>query len=172
MGRPPGAARTATDGVQRSRQRRRPTTLASFNGSNGANPRGSLTLIGSTLYGTTENGGGDGFGTVFSVPISGGAPTTLASFNGSNGLFPCSGLTLNGVTIYGTTLGGGVNDDGTVFALSLPATTQAQWNVAGSGNWSPNGNWSNSLGNDPPAFLATRATRLPSATSSAAIRRR
>jgi len=33
------------------------TDLASFNGSNGANPDASLILIGSTLYGTTNQGG-------------------------------------------------------------------------------------------------------------------
>ena len=34
-----------------------PTTLASFNGTNGANPYGSLTLSGSTLYGMTYEAG-------------------------------------------------------------------------------------------------------------------
>ena len=61
------------------------TTLCSFNGTNGEYPRPGLTLVGSTLYGTTELGGLNGDGTVFSIATSGGSPTTLCSFNGSNG---------------------------------------------------------------------------------------
>ena len=62
--------------------------LASFNGSNGADPIAGLTLSGNTLYGTTYGGGANGDGTVFSLPLSGGSPTVLASFNGSNGEDP------------------------------------------------------------------------------------
>ena len=62
-----------------------------------------LTLSGNTLYGTTQYGGANGDGTVFSVPLSGGSPTVLASFNGSNGNEPLGGLTLSGNTLYGTT---------------------------------------------------------------------
>ncbi len=101
------------------------TVLASFNGSNGANPQAGLTLSGNTLYGTTSLGGnlslnsGDGDGTVFSLPLSGGSPTVLASFNGSNGAEPYAGLTLSGNTLYGTTYEGGAYGDGTVFALNI-----------------------------------------------------
>ena len=70
------------------------TTLASFNGSNGDEPVGGLTLSGNILYGTTEVGGASGYGSVFSLPVSGGSPTVLASFNGSNGRLPYAGLTL------------------------------------------------------------------------------
>ena len=96
-----------------------PTVLASFNFSNGANPRGGLTLSGNTLYGTTEMGGnlsvngGNGDGTVFSVPLSGGSPMVLASFNGTDGSFPAAALTLSGGTLYGTTDQGGAGNDGT-----------------------------------------------------------
>ena len=66
-----------------------PTTLCSFNGSNGTIPAGGLLLIGSTLYGTTECGGAyNNNGTVFSIATSGGSPTTLCSFNGYNGTSP------------------------------------------------------------------------------------
>ena len=101
-----------------------PTVLASFNnGSNGTNPNAGLTLIGNTLFGTTEYGGAKNQGTVFSVPISGGNPTVLASFSGSNGVDPKAGLTLSGNTLYGTTFYGGDNASGTVFAWNLiPAT--------------------------------------------------
>ena len=80
--------------------------LASFNGSNGDSPVAGLTLSGNTLYGTTEAGGAPNWGTVFSVPLSGGSPTVLATFNGYNGENPQAGLTLSadGSALYGTDL--------------------------------------------------------------------
>ncbi len=77
-----------------------------------------MTLSGNTLYGTTESGGANDYGTVFSVPLSGGSPTVLASF--SNIAFPEAGLTLSGNTLYGTTNGGGTYGDyGTVFSVPV-----------------------------------------------------
>jgi len=110
-------------------------TLVNFNYSNGQNPwSGGLTLMGSTLYGTTGlggNGGGPyGYGTVFSVPITGGAPTTLVNFNASNGAYPESGLTLVGGTFYSTTGGGGANGDGTVFSLPSVAARSPLWPIS------------------------------------------
>jgi len=97
-------------------------TLTSFNGSpTGADPReGLLTLSGNTLYGTTEMGGANNDGEVFSLPVTGGTPTVLASFNGTNGQNPLAGLTLSGNTLYGTTFAGGPNGNGEVF--SVPVT--------------------------------------------------
>ncbi len=102
-----------------------PTVLASFNGSTGQYPSAGLTLSadGSTLYGTTKQGGANGYGTVFSVPLAGGTPTVLASFDGSN-LDGPSGVTLSGGTLYGTTAQGGANGYGAVFALTLAATPE------------------------------------------------
>ena len=48
-----------------------PTTLLSFNGTDGEDPYGSLTLSGSTLYGMTEYGGANDLGTVFSLNAAG-----------------------------------------------------------------------------------------------------
>ena len=97
-----------------------PNLLATFNGTNGEYPVGGLTLVGNTLYGTTQNGGAYGYGTLFSLPVSGGSPTILVSFNGSNGEYPYGGLVLSGNTLYGTTGEGGAYGDGTVFALTVP----------------------------------------------------
>ena len=36
----------------------------------------------------TEDGGANGDGTIFSIPVTGGTPTTLLSFNGTNGANP------------------------------------------------------------------------------------
>ena len=62
-----------------------PTVLASFNGTDGEFAQGSLTLSadGSTLYGMASNGGANGYGTIFSIPVAGGTPTVLHSFNGT-----------------------------------------------------------------------------------------
>jgi uncharacterized repeat protein (TIGR03803 family)/autotransporter-associated beta strand protein len=94
------------------------STLASFNkNTSGANPNGNLTLSGSTLYGMTQYGGPGLHGTVFSIPVSGGAPTTLLSFNVANGANPAGSLTLSGSTLYGLSRYGGANGDGTVFSI-------------------------------------------------------
>ena len=99
------------------------TDLASFNGTNGAIPFGSLRLSGSTFYGTTQQGGANGAGEVFSLPVGGGTPTILASFNGANGAVPQGSLTLSGSTLYGTTAGGGANGAGGVFSLPVGGGT-------------------------------------------------
>ena len=108
-----------------------PTTLVSFNGSNGANPLGGLTLDGAgNLYGTTQTGGTSNDGTVFEIKNTSGnasapvydptaTPTTLVSFNSSNGYNPIGGLTLDSAgNLYGTTDNGGSGGGyGTVFEI-------------------------------------------------------
>lgn len=86
-------------------------------------PLASLISVGSTLYGTTEEGGANNEGCVYSVTLSGRKKATesvLYSFlpNGSgDGNEPTSDLLyLNGV-LYGTTLYGG-NGGGTVFQVT------------------------------------------------------
>ena len=99
-----------------------PNTLCSFNGNNGENPYAGLTLVGSTLFGTTSGGGANGDGTLFSIPTSGGNPRSSARSAAAMGS-SSSRLTLDGSTLYGTTCGGGANGNGTVFALNIaPAT--------------------------------------------------
>jgi uncharacterized repeat protein (TIGR03803 family) len=108
-----------------------PTIVTSFDGTNGRNPVAGLTLSrdGTTLYGTAPSGGASGFGTVFSVPITGGTATVLASFDGINGRTPKAGLALSadGNTLYGTTsLGGAYHGDpysGTVFSIPITGGT-------------------------------------------------
>ena len=95
-------------------------TLASFSGANGLSPLAGLAISGSTLYGTTYQGGANGYGEVFSVPITGGAPTTLASFSIASGVNPSGSLAISGGMIYGTTPAAGAHGYGTVF--SVPAT--------------------------------------------------
>jgi uncharacterized repeat protein (TIGR03803 family) len=101
-----------------------PTTLLSFNGTDGKFPEGDLTLSanGSTLYGMTQLGGANNDGAIFSIPVTGGTPTILASFNGTDGAFPHGDLTLSGSTLYGTTYGGGTSH-GTVFSIPVTGGT-------------------------------------------------
>jgi uncharacterized repeat protein (TIGR03803 family) len=102
-----------------------PTTLVSFNGANGAYPAaGSLIADASgNLFGTTEAGGPNGYGTVFEIAKTArgyaGAPTTLVSFNGADGGSPVAGLIAdaNG-NLFGTTLVGGAYGYGTVFEIT------------------------------------------------------
>jgi uncharacterized repeat protein (TIGR03803 family) len=96
------------------------TTLASFNGTDGANPMGAL-VQGSdgSFYGTTYFGGANGNGTVFQITTN-GTLTTLVSFNGTNGEFPYCGLVQdNNGNFYGTTTGGGANGYGTIFRVTV-----------------------------------------------------
>ena len=99
------------------------TTLSSFNGSNGAYPA-YVSLIADAngdLFGTTEEGGVSGYGTVFEIvkTSSGyGTPTTLVSFDNTNGANPVAGLIAdaNG-NLFGTTMAGGASGEGTVFEI-------------------------------------------------------
>jgi uncharacterized repeat protein (TIGR03803 family) len=45
------------------------SVVASLSGDEGSGPFGSLTLVGSTLYGLAEGGGSDGQGVIYSVAI-------------------------------------------------------------------------------------------------------
>ncbi|MGC9948095.1 MAG: choice-of-anchor tandem repeat GloVer-containing protein [Bryobacteraceae bacterium] len=85
------------------------------------------------LYGTTagggaggvswcDDGGGEGWGTVFEITPS-GTLTTLHTFDGTDGSVPDAGLVqaTNG-NFYGTTACGGANNAGTVFEITLGGT--------------------------------------------------
>ena len=101
--------------------------------SDGANPQAGLFLSGQILYGTTENGGTNGNGTVFFLRTDGLYFTNLHNFTtlsapyyqggtNSDGANPAAGLILLANTLYGTALYGGTNGNGTVFALNANGT--------------------------------------------------
>jgi uncharacterized repeat protein (TIGR03803 family) len=98
------------------------TTLASSNGTNGADPLADLVRDEQgNLFGTTVGGGATKQGTVFELATVSGTLTTLATFNGANGTFPTPGLVRDAQgNLFGTTSDtpGGPNDFGTVFELS------------------------------------------------------
>jgi uncharacterized repeat protein (TIGR03803 family) len=95
------------------------TVLKNFAGrSDGASPYADLMLSGSTLYGTTQQGGSSGNGTVFKVSTDGSGYTVLKNFAGFDGRYPNAGVTLSGSALYGTTYYGGSSDVGTVFKVN------------------------------------------------------
>jgi len=99
------------------------TVVHSFaGGPDGANPYAGPVMDGpGNLYGTTENGGTSGFGTVFKIDTLGGE-TVLHSFAGSptDGTDPKARLLLHSDgSLYGTTFYGGSGGAGTVFKLDM-----------------------------------------------------
>ncbi len=90
------------------------------NCTDGAYPVGALALgIDGILYGTSEDGGVNGLGTIFRVS-PGGSFSVLHSFDGTDGALPAAGLVLaSDGNFYGTTVEGGNSSScsqcGTVF---------------------------------------------------------
>jgi uncharacterized repeat protein (TIGR03803 family) len=114
--------------------------LVSFTGSggaaSGAYPGGSLTLIGTRLYGMTRSGGANGLGNVFSVGMDGTSYQNLVSFTGgsgtANGEYPEGSLILSGTDLYGMTEEGGANGYGNIFSVGLDGSEyQDLYNFAG-----------------------------------------
>jgi uncharacterized repeat protein (TIGR03803 family) len=88
-------------------------------GDDGTDPEAELILSGNTLYGTANDGGIWGDGSVFAVNTDGSGFTNVYSFTrGLDGAWPEAGLILSGNTLYGTTTGGGSGDNGTMFAVN------------------------------------------------------
>ena len=98
------------------------TLLYAFAGApDGANPQESPVLSGGTLFGTTQSGGTNGKGTVYSINTDRSGYQVLHSFqtNGVDGMTPWASLVPSGNTLYGTTRsGGGTNSNGTVFSIN------------------------------------------------------
>jgi uncharacterized repeat protein (TIGR03803 family) len=107
------------------------TTLATFGGTNGSGPIGTIVQMpDGTIYGTTSSGGDLGSGTIFRITAPPeGALQTVYSFHGvSDGAGPQAGLVLGpDGSLYGTTAGGGGHDtasggDGTIFRFTPPSS--------------------------------------------------
>ncbi|MGA7355537.1 MAG: choice-of-anchor tandem repeat GloVer-containing protein [Candidatus Cybelea sp.] len=73
----------------------------------GENPAGDLVAVSGKLYGTTDFGGTNGYGTIFSATLS-GSESVLHNFTGgTDGAVPDGGLTSVHGTLYGITIFGG-----------------------------------------------------------------
>jgi uncharacterized repeat protein (TIGR03803 family) len=98
--------------------------LYSFGGGpkDGEAPFGGVIFHSGNLYGTTYQGGPDGYGTVFALSRkadSGWQETALYFFNSGDGMEPGAGLTVDPAgNLYGTTILGGTNGYGTAFRLT------------------------------------------------------
>ncbi|HMQ67692.1 MAG TPA: T9SS type A sorting domain-containing protein [Ignavibacteria bacterium] len=94
--------------------------ILDFNGvANGREPIGSLYYDGTFLYGVTQKGGTNDFGTVFKILPDGNGFLKLKDFTGMpDGWRPkfCT-LVSDGTYLYGTTIAGGTNDFGSVFKI-------------------------------------------------------
>jgi len=93
------------------------TTLFSFTYPNGIGPTSVVRSADGALYGTTQDGGPGGAGTVFKADASGHLET-LHAFGGPDGAAPTSLTYGSDGKLYGRTLSGGNEDDGTLFRLS------------------------------------------------------
>jgi uncharacterized repeat protein (TIGR03803 family) len=113
------------------------TVRHTFSGtSDGANPQAGLILAGGRLYGTAENGGASGNGTVFAINTDGTGFANLYSFSGgSDGANPAAGLVLSGGRLYGTAEAGGASGNGTVFAINTNGTGFATLYSFSDGGW-------------------------------------
>jgi uncharacterized repeat protein (TIGR03803 family) len=110
------------------------SVIYNFDFTDGANPTGVLAIgAAGELYGTTQNGGPNGFGShgcglVFQLKtlLTGvWNQTVLHAFAGSDGAYPTSGVILDKVgNLYGTTSnGGGFSNSGVVFKLTPTGQT-------------------------------------------------
>jgi uncharacterized repeat protein (TIGR03803 family) len=105
--------KVSTDGLSFS-------LLQSLDAETGYSPRAALVQsTDGAFYGTTNQGGASGVGTVFKVSADGSLFSVLHSFATVNGAYPYAGL-VQGTdgAFYGTTAGGGASGVGTVFKVS------------------------------------------------------
>ena len=98
------------------------TTLYEFSGKDGKRPDASLITVDNDgfLYGTTDDGGINGYGTIFKLNLKTNILTTLHQFSYKDGAFIQSSLTTigNDGFLYGTTSSGGNHEFGTIFKLN------------------------------------------------------
>lgn len=114
------------------------TVLYSFgtNSSDASKPTAGLVQVSNgSLYGTTFDGGTNGWGTVFKITTS-GFETVLYSFTngsvGNDGALPYAALALGSDgNLYGTTPYGGVSQLGTVFKITPAGSLTTLYSFAG-----------------------------------------
>ena len=124
----------------------------------GSQPWGSMTLVGSTLYGMTSGGGANSRGTIFAYNTNTSSFSTIYSFKGSSfgdGSGPTGDLTASGAWLYGmTNSGGDANGDGAIFSLLLPAAAAT---ANATLTWAQSGTFGAAVSQEPVAAGATYA---------------
>jgi uncharacterized repeat protein (TIGR03803 family) len=99
----------------------------------GADPYTSLIVSGGVLYGTAEQAGTAGNGTVFSLTTNGGTFTVLRNFvvgnynaagvyTNSDGAYPDGALLAAGGFLFGTTYAGGAGGNGSIYNINTAGT--------------------------------------------------
>jgi uncharacterized repeat protein (TIGR03803 family) len=100
----------------------------------GQNPYAGLTNVNGKLYGTTNNGGVTGAGTVYSLTTSGTESVVQSFYPGSDGANPQATLVSAAGSLYGTTSAGGVYNAGTVFSMTTAGVETVLHSFGGSGD--------------------------------------
>jgi uncharacterized repeat protein (TIGR03803 family) len=103
-------------------------TLKHFaGGDDGFHPGAGLAFAGGTLFGTTQEGGASGAGTIFRIDANGTGHSVIRNLSGTtDGFGPFLGAPLIvGSTLYGTTTSGGPDNAGAVFRIDSLQTAQA-----------------------------------------------
>ncbi len=98
------------------------TLYAFAGGTDSRNPETAPVCYRGELYGTTDGGGAQDYGTIYSVGMKTGRETVVHSFDGADGAYPEAAPVRDGDVMYGTTTegpqNGGVGLTGTIFRLS------------------------------------------------------
>ncbi len=94
--------------------------LYNFAYDDGRSPMGELLVdAAGNIFGTTNEGGPENFGSVFRLDAGTNLLTILASFSDGDALGPIEGLTADRAgNLYGSTLGGGAYGQGFIFKIS------------------------------------------------------
>ena len=107
----------------------------------GAYPISGPTIVGSELFGVTQDGGGiTTDGCLFKMNTDGSGFSVLVAFDGNNGQVPYASLAASASTLFGSTQFGGNNGAGTLFKVNTDGSafdslhtftkTDGQWPVA------------------------------------------
>jgi uncharacterized repeat protein (TIGR03803 family) len=95
-------------------------------------PSGLIQAADGNLYGTAEEGGANGYGTVFKITPE-GTLTTLHNFDGSDGNLPIGLVQAATGDFYGTTYAGGANNNPSCLAVSYLAGCGTVFKITPSG---------------------------------------
>jgi len=106
-----------------SKSQKHSPEIFSFNGTDGATPKGTMTLVDKTLYGYTSGGGKNGKGVIFKINSDGKDFRVMYSFEegSDNGLGKephHDALLYFNNALFGAALYGGSNNNGVIFKIN------------------------------------------------------